>query len=162
MAGSAVLGTNLVDELVPMVDELKGDLYRDMGVRQYRTYLVRRRWSGARRSEGTVTVLSRTELTPAPRVDFGGLRTQLEPHGFLEDGSVRLTEVSLTYTEAELTGRPLADNEEFFYKLVDAHGQASKTRYFTPTDAPLEVDREKNIGWRVPLKRFEPQGGDVE
>lgn len=162
MTGSAVLGTNLVDELVPMVDELKGDLYRDMGVRQYRTYLVRRVWSGARRGEGTVTVLSRTELTPAPRVSFGGLRNQLEPQGLLEEGAARLTEVSLTYTEAELTGKPLAANEEFFFKLIDAHGQASKTRFFTPTDAPLEVDREKDIGWRVSLKRFEPQGGDVE
>jgi len=162
VAGSATLGTNLVDRLVPMVDRLRSSLYPAMGVRQYAVYLVRRRWSGARRGEGTITVLSRVELTPAPRVDFGGLRTQLEPHGFLEDGSVRLTEVSLTYTEAELTGRPLAANEEFFYKLVDAHGQASKTRYFTPTDAPLEVDREKDIGWKVSLKDCDPQGGDVE
>jgi hypothetical protein len=162
MAGSAVLGTNLVDELVLMVDELKGGLYADMGVRQYHTYRVRRVWSGERRGEGTVTVLLRQELTPAPKVAFERLHNQLEPQGLLEEGGALLTEVSLTYTEAELTGRPLAANEEYFFKLVDAQGQATKTRYFTPTDAPLVVDREKDIGWRVPLKRFEPQGGDVE
>jgi hypothetical protein len=159
VGGSAILGTNLVDRLVPMTDRLRGRLNAMAGVRQYAVYRVLRTWSGGRRGEGTATTLLREELTPAPKVDFSRLRNHLEPAGLLEDGGALLTEVSLTYTEAELTGRPLAADEEFFFELVDVQGQASRTRYFEPTDAPLVVDRERDIGWRVPLRRFEPQGG---
>ena len=159
MGGSAILGTNLVDRLVPMTDRLRGRLNAMAGVRQYSVYRVRRTWSGARRGEGTATTTLREEVTPAPKVSFAGLKSALEPAGLLEDGGALLTEVSLTYTEAELTGRPLAANEEFLLELVDIQGQASRSRYFEPTDAPLVVDRERDIGWRVPLRRLEPQGG---
>ena len=157
MGGTAILGTNLVDRLVPMTDRLRGRLNAMAGVRQYAVYRVRRVWSGGRRGEGTATTTLREELTPAPKVDFASLRNHLEPQGLIEEGGALLTEVSLTYTEAELTGRPLGPAEEFFLRLVDIQGQGSRDRYFEPTDAPLVVDRERDIGWRVPLRRFEPQ-----
>lgn len=160
MPGSAILGANLVDELVPMIDELRGDLHSAMGVRQFRVYLVKRRWSGTCRGEGTPTFVYQNEITPQPKVDLlsaletFGVQFRQTEFGREEEGDIFVTEVSFTYTEAELLGGTLANNEEFYYRLVDAYGQGIQTRYFIPSRPP-ESDRVKTMGYRLQLRRVE-------
>lgn len=156
MPGST-FDSSLVDDLVPTVDSLRSELLPAFGVRAHRVYLVRRQWSGAKRSVGTVSVLSEVEMLPPPLIKDGAPRTseqryELKSHGRDEEGEVEASEISLTYTEAELTGGVIPAREEFFWKVVDAHGQAQSTRYYVPA-APPRVDREESIGWTVILKR---------
>lgn len=154
MGGSATLGSNLIDDLVPVVDDLRRDLYDSMGITQFVVNRVKRTWSGSERSEGTVTVNFRTALDPTPLLKPVTEQWKLEAQGRDEQGTVRLEGVSLTYTEAELTGGTLAANEEFFYEMVETRGQSITTRHFVLKDKPM-TDREKTIGWVVLLERCE-------
>jgi hypothetical protein len=149
----SVLGDNLVDRLVRVADSLRASLYPAMGVQQYTVTLVRRRWDGGERGAGNVTVLSETVLTPPPVV-VGMARYELRAGGLQEVGDITLREVSLTYTESELTGRPLDDGEEFFYRLTDARGQGIGADYFILA-APPVPDRTRDLGWRLTLRRAE-------
>lgn len=153
MAGSATLGSNLVDDLVTMADDLRGDLYADMGVAPWEVHVIKRRWSGVRRNEGVATIVSDTTLDPPPMVKEKD-RLELIAAGREERGTVTLTGISLTYTEAELTGGTLAANEEFYWKFIDAHGQERATSYFVVKDPPA-TDRLGELGWTVTLLRAE-------
>lgn len=150
MPGSAPLGTNLVDSLLPTVDELRG-LNEDFGARAYRVSTVRRTWSGSIAGEGDPADVE-TEITPVPKVHtWGGFELDLARCGLEELGEIKLTEVSLTYTDAEITGGAIAANEEWLIKVATDHGQASPVRYFQHTRPPF-VDREKTIGWVLWLR----------
>lgn len=153
MPGSATLDPDvLVDSLVEdVIDGLRGDLHPAFGVRAYRVYTVLRTWSGGQIGMGSSSDVE-NEIDPQPFVArWDGLRFQLETCGIDEMGEIVLIEVSLTYTEEELAGRPLAKNEQWFYKLVDAHGQETSEKYFILTKPPY-VDREENMGWVVWLR----------
>lgn len=153
MGGSATLGDNLVDDLVPTVDELRSDLYQSFGVSEWDVYMVRRSWDGARVGEGTAIYDQETLMDPPPLFDDGE-RWQKMPHGRDNQGRSKLLEVSLTYTDTELTGGLLGRNEEFYYRLVDARGQDRANQYYVPAGSPV-VDRNKSIGWIVELERAE-------
>jgi hypothetical protein len=158
MAGSATLNPEvLVDGLVPVIDSLRGELHPAFGVRAYRGFCVKRSWSGRIQGEGTLTDTT-TELLPQPRVEvWSGLRYELAAAGLSEMGQIRLSEISLTYTMAELSGGALTPTQQFFYRLEDAHGQGSPARYFQETQPPF-VDREKDMGWVVFLRSIELPG----
>lgn len=151
------LQDNLVDDLVPVADELRGDLYQSMGIRQHNVHLVRRRWSGTERGEGTVTVLSNVLISPPPLFTLpntqGAEHWEMSPDGRDPQGMALLTEVSLTYSEAELTGGIIAKNEEFYYRVSDSRGQGVATEYYVPSARP-RTDREKNLGWEIQLRRI--------
>lgn len=150
MGGSATIGTNLVDSLLGMVDDLRGSLNPDMGVRQWHVYTRRRTWSGGRVGTGTATDVD-TELTPQPLVEANDLFLQPIPAGMDEMGTVVISEVSLTYTEAELTGKPLLAGQEWFIVLKDAQGQAIKDRVFQLAEPP-KPDRVNTIDWKLKFK----------
>lgn len=150
MSGSSVLGESLVDDLVNDIDELRGELHSDFGVRAFRVYTVMRTWTGQQVGEGDFldTV---TEITPQPRVAFwDGYKFVLSPIGTHEDGEVQVSEISLTHTYAELSGGQVALNQQWFFVLVDAFGQGCPNRYLRINRPPFP-DREKNIGWELRL-----------
>jgi hypothetical protein len=157
MGGSAILDPDvLVDSLVEdVIDGLREELHPPFGVRAYRVFTVLRTWSGVGVGEGEFTD-TETEIRPQPLVvlsEFDRLRYELQPCGLTELGQLKLVEVSLTYTEAELTGGDsLADNEEWYIKITEAHGQESTSRYFTHVRPPF-IDRIKDMGWICWLKR---------
>ncbi len=155
MPGSATIGTNLVDSLLGMVDDLRGSLNPDMGVRQWRVYVVRRVWSDGRVGEGTPAD-TLTELTPQPLIQSYNLFYEISPAGLDESGTVIASEVSLTYTEDELQPSP-GVGEEILYLLRDAHGQSIADRYFV-LSAPPEPDRTNTIGWILKLKEIQVDG----
>jgi len=153
MSGSATIGDNLVDSLLSVVDDLRDSLHRDMGVRQWRLIVQRRIWDGGRRGEGEYTT-AETEILPQPLIMDPQLRYTLTVAGLDEDGVIACTEISLTYIEAELTGRPILDNEDIIYVLRDAHGQGIPDRFYT-LNAPPYPDRIDTIGWVVQLRRVD-------
>lgn len=157
MAGSAILDPNvLVDGLVEdVIDGLRRDLHPQFGVRAYHVATVARTWSGRTQGEGTATDVE-TVLDPQPLVKiWDGRRYELEPCGLDELGEIKVTEVSLTYTQAELDGGgALNRNQEWLLKLTEAHGQATRSAFFLHTRPPF-IDREKDMGWVLWLRRVE-------
>ena len=148
MPGTAIMGDNLIDDLVADVDDLRGDLNADFGTRPFNCQTVLRTWLGDSGMEGDGDFRDViTTITPAPRVEqWDGYKWVLLAAGVHEDGIIRVSEVSLTYTWAELTGGTLEKNQQFFYRLVDAHGQGQEDRILRQSKPPF-VDREKTIGW---------------
>ena len=158
MSGSATLDPNvLVDSLVGVIDGLRGSLHPAFGVRPYRLYTVRRTWSGDMAGEGSFTDVE-VEIAPQPRVlTWDGYDFDLTKVGVDEKGEVKVTEVSLTHTHADLVGPTLSDNEQWFIKLVEANGQGNPPRYFTHAKPPF-VDREKDMGWVLWLRSVNVPG----
>ena len=152
--GTATLGTNLVDELVAVADELREDLHADMGVRQFRCYGVRGAWSGTYHGEGSHAITEIREFIPSPRVTLAD-KHDLTPGGLLATGTCKLEELSLTYTQSQIMGEPVAANGDWHIVLVDGLGQGVSRRVFLPQDHPT-TDRENNIGWEVVLRMDEP------
>lgn len=152
MPGSATLDDEkLVDSLVPVIDELRGELHPLFGVRAYRVFTVLQTWSGKSQGIGELSEQV-TEILPQPRVQiWDGLRYVLEPCGLDTDGEIVLTEISLTYTFAELAGGDLPANRRWRIRMADAHGQGNPVRDFILTKPPY-VDREKDIGWVMWLR----------
>lgn len=157
MPGSATLDPNvLVDSLVTdVIDGLREDLHPQFGVRAYRTFTILRTWSGLIVGEGTPADVV-TELRPQPRVAvWDGLEYRLEPCGLDLEGDIKLTEVSLTYTQAELDGGGvLTGNQQWLFRLDEAHGQAQRSKYFIHTKPPF-ADREKDMAWILWLRNVE-------
>lgn len=157
MPGSATLGNNLVDELIPdVVDELRDDLHTDLGVRQFRVFTVRRAYPSLEIGAGPFND-TEIELTPQPLVEPYRTKQELEPCGIDEAGYVVLREISLTYTEAELTGgynehATLQSGEDWLIKLTDAHGQEISNQYWLIDVRPYP-DRIQDIGWTMKLRR---------
>jgi len=156
LIGAAVLNPNtLVDSLVPdVIDGLREELHPGFGVRAYRVYRVIRTYAGREVGDGPYTD-DGAELRPQPRVRmWDGLKYVQATCGIRELGDVKLTEVSLTYTEAQLTGQPLLKTQEFFIAIGEAHGQGSSLRLWAHT-APPFIDRERDMGWVLNLRRVE-------
>jgi hypothetical protein len=153
----SILGGSLVDRLVPLADRLRR-IPAGLGVRQWRVIVVRRRWSGARRGQGTPSFVSQLELDPRPLVRVPdaqiALHLEMELQGRQEAGLIDLVEVSLRYSEGDLTGGELAANEELYYRLIDGEGQGLLVRHYV-LDGPPRPDREKTLGWVVHLRRAE-------
>ena len=163
MPGSATLNTDrLVDDLVETIDELRGDLHPDFGVRQFRVFAVTRTWAGSLVGEGDYTDQV-AEILPQPKLEqWDGYKWVLLSTGINEDGQVRMSEISLTYTQAELTGGIDQDerNQQFFFYLVDAYGQGLTPRCLKHAKPPMP-DREKSMGWICWLMNINiPSGTD--
>lgn len=156
LTGTATLDQGvLVDSLVPgVIDALRDSLNPQFGIRAYRTYRVIRTWTGAEPGSGSYTD-DAGELRPQPRVwVWDGFKFNQEPIGLQSVGRVRLTEVSLTYAEPDLTGQPLTNNQELLIAIGDANGQGSSTNLFTHVQPPY-IDREKDMGWVLNLIRVQ-------
>lgn len=144
----------LIDDLVGDMDELKSELYADFGVRAFDVQVVIRTWSGAMLGEGDYSDRCLT-LDPPPLVQsFDGMRWVLFPQGFNDGGEIRITDVSLAYNSEQLTGTApgevLAENQQVFYRLTEAHGQGQEDRIFR-LKGPPAVDRESNMCWVLHL-----------
>ncbi len=162
MAGNAVLdSSNLVDSLVPTIDELRQDLHAAFGVRAFRAFVVRRAWSGGTPGLGNYTE-TEVEVLPAPMVEpFVSFEYKLRPCGLTDAGYIRVREVSLTYTEADLGSVAPNEATQVLWRVQEGHGQATATRYFRLMQPPFP-DREKNIGWQVGLQHVHTSAQETD
>lgn len=164
MAGSADIGSNLVDDLLDTVDSLRGDLHPAFGVRQYNLTIIKRTWHSGNIGEGEYTdsellIDPQPIVSPYPTVYALGklmVEYRAQPCGIDEVGSLYVSEVSLTYTQAELTGFgdgvALERNQEMIYKVTDALGQGIAPTYWLLRGPPYP-DRMNTIGWAFELIR---------
>jgi hypothetical protein len=98
-----------------------------------------------------------TEIVPAPAITIGRESDRLGGNGRIEVGKMQATEISLSYTENFLEGRPLDPGQECFYKLVELNvAQAADTTYWVVDNTP-EADRCEepggNIQWTMNFRR---------
>lgn len=149
----------LVGSMAPCVDHLR-DIYTCLGARMYVVVLVKTRWSGGRRGVGQEQVISEEPILPTPLVlDEGALRKTQFGVGSVEQGSIKVTEISMRYTEDQLCGRglngePTPKDEQFYWEVRDSAPGADVRRYtvdVVPVLDPL------NFGWSIGLRR---QQGD--
>jgi len=148
----SVLGANLVDELVPdVIDGIREDLHPELGVRQFRMFLIERTYASGTIGDGPF-VDAVVEVRPQPLVEPYMTEQKLEPCGIDEAGFVMLREVSMTFSEPELTGGDVdaTDGGDFFIRLDDAHGQLIPSTYWRNAKRPFN-DRIKDMGWIMKL-----------
>jgi hypothetical protein len=154
LIGTATLDQEvLIDDLVAdVIDGLRDELNPEFGIRAYRVYRVIRTWSGTEPGDGTPSDVA-GELRPYPRVKFwDGFRYQENPAGLNDVGKVQCTEVSLTYSAADLNP-PLNRNQELIIAIVITI-DLSIVGYFTHLQPPY-IDREKDLGWSLNLIKVE-------
>lgn len=143
----------LVGSMGPCVDHLR-NLYTCMGARQYAVYLVKTRWSGGRRGVGQEQVISEEAVLPTPQVfDEGALNKTQFSVGSVEQGTVRVDQVSTRYTEDQLTGRGPAGEqtpkeEQFYWEIRDV---GSDARRYTVNTVP--VLEPLKFQWSLTLRR---------
>ena len=134
------------------------DLNTVFGQRPYTVSLVHTRWTGGVRNEGAEEVLDVVPLLPTPKVT--GLDAMLyrqETVGRIEEGDVRVTQISPSMTEDQLNGlgpngEPIPDDQCFYYEVgfLQADGTTIRRRY---TNA-VPVYQPEKLGWVVTLHRL--------
>jgi len=141
---------NLIDKLTAKIDTVRQRAADKFGLPAHNMYRVIRTWSGGELGSGTPTD-SETLIGPTPKIEFSG-EYKLEPYGLTDERKMKATQVSLTYTESFLQGRPLAAGQECFYKLVERNGQGAATTYWVLSNVPL-VERNK-VFWELEFKHY--------
>lgn len=144
---------NLVDDLITTVDEIRASLFPDLGVRGYSFTRVIRTWSNGETGSGTPS-LSELAIEPPPLVEYVERRDRLE-NGRTEQARLKVTEVSLAFTENQLTGRPAAAGKEVYYRLSESQNQGQRTTYWVLENTPEPDRMNLDIGWTMRLKRYE-------
>ncbi len=133
------------DDLIAIVDDVRQSVLVDCTQRRFRAVTLRRvTWAGTelgdRGPDDEDPLVLDIEVIPRPRVR--DLEPRLVQHqgGVFERGDRIVDRVSATYTEAQLTGRPLERNEQLLW-VVDGD-----------TYVVVSVT-EGYVGWRVHLRR---------
>jgi hypothetical protein len=162
------LKRTLVQRFVRVADNLR-QLNTQFGARPYRTFLVWTKWSGGARGQGDEQVLLELELLPTPKVmSMDGVAFSIFHAGTLPVGSVKLTEVSMAYTNDQLTGHlvpglghvdQIPSPYDFFYEVrEDGRGDNPPQRLkFRLLNFPT-MDAE-NVQWTLMLERVSEDRG---
>jgi len=128
------------DDMVAIADAGRG-IAEDLGLR-LKTVVVRTRtWDGGEVGRGSASDSDLT-LDPVPKARPPSPRELATPGGVYEDGDRVVDKISATYTEAQLSGRPIAADTEVYW-LVDGD--------------PYRLVREPPegfLGWKVHLRRM--------
>lgn len=105
----ARLTSYVVDEIVDAIDDARREVHAALGTRPWRTFIVRRSWSGLERGIGTAT-MTFTELDPPPEVSIEG-QDRLGSAGRESDRKIVVSKISRRYTEQELQPKSDARTE---------------------------------------------------
>lgn len=145
---------SLAEELGETVDDLR-HLETTFGLRPYRYFAIRARWSGGEVGRGDLRVVRETELVPPPRVVERSLRRGAGAGGRDESGTVRLDEISPRYTEDDLSmlfPRALAAGEEAWIeeRSDGRDGYETRRRRFSVASAPKRDPQ--TWSWQLELR----------
>lgn len=149
----------LAAKLGPVADKIR-DLSSVFGLRPYIVRLVRTRWTGEVRGDGVEEVIWSKDFVPTPKLDnnLGSIDMQLQNIGLDEQGSLRVSQISTSYTEQELLGKTADNqsiplNETFFWEIefMRRDGtQPIKRRFYPDTLPTLDPG---NCQWVINIKR---------
>jgi len=139
--GNQYLGT-LAPKLAPCVDQIR-DLYTKFGMRPYTVNLVHTRSAGGARGYGVEQVISVVPVLPTPKIEsISSLDMSRFSVGGDESGSLRVSQISTRFTEAQLLGRTdnddsIPDDLNFFYEIAfTRNGLAPTLRRMYPSSVP--------------------------
>lgn len=153
---NAPLSRLLADRLVGVVDRIRDRVHGALGTRQWKVEILTRTWSGSMAGEGN-SITTILELLPNPQVRIN-TSDRLGPAGREPKGSIILSEVSLSYTEAEL--QPKLDARcEVAYRLTDMRGQRLDVKWGVLSDGPLTRRGDKEgdrSDWYLVLNESSP------
>lgn len=147
----------LARSLVSVVDAAR-DIYACLGLRAYTVTLVWTRWSGGERGVGSEVLLREKDLLPVPRVSqVSALSRGAESIGVLEQGELRVDQISASYGEAILLGvqegEPRIPQDISFYwevRAVSPDGPQPRRRFYPSGTPSLDMTR---MQWTVRLVR---------
>lgn len=108
---------SLRDDLIPVVDGLRRVVDGIAGLRIKAVVVRTRTWSGMRLGEGVYTDAILT-LDPVPKVRPPEPREVSSAAGTYEEGDLKVSAVSLTYTRAQLGDGTVPANTEIHW-LID-------------------------------------------
>ena len=152
----------LIADLVPVVDFIR-QLPTDLGVRPYRVFLVHTTWSGGARGKGTESVTSEVEILPTPDVSIlemtpAGITRSPTNHGIREEGSIVVSEITMTLDENILIGKgtdgtAISKAQSFYYEVREDGGVSAtpRKRRFHPTSIPTR--NPYDVGWSILCER---------
>jgi len=153
---------SLANRLRPTVDRVR-QIATDVGVRNYRVFLVWTTFDGESRGEGTERELARVEILPTPKIgELTSLGQNPYAQGFTAVGSLRLERISAGYTESQLRGLEVPgrgqvlnvpSNIDFWYEIrEDGRGQDQPvpTRYRLASSPYRAAGR---VAWSVMVER---------
>lgn len=148
----------LVNRFNPKADRLR-QLSTKFGLRPYRMFLVHTKWDGAERGEGFEHLTSRAELLPTPQIiNMDNVSFSFFHAGTLPVGSIRVDQISGTFTEDTLRGKLGHQDEvdpttDFFYEVVeDGRGDPNPlpSRYRLLS---MPFRRAGKLDWTILLER---------
>lgn len=154
----------LTNKLGPTIDKIR-QIASNIGIREYRVFLVHAEWSGGVRGRGSPTEISRREILPQPRVqDATSTAYVVRAFGLQEEGTIVIDRISGKYTEDDLTGRtpdledPVKtrsgqDGLDFYWEVVEAadHDPKPVPRRYVPSAVPARLPFQ----WKVVLTKQE-------
>lgn len=152
----------LIQKLTPTVDAVR-NLNTVFGARPYQVRLIHTRWTGGERNVGAEEVILEMMILPTPKVaPLDALRASIQVVGEIEEGSVRVMEISPRYTEDQLQGlvsfgNPIDADINFYWEIsfATANGPGPRRRFignvpsYNPTRAQWTIDLERAIGDRT-------------
>lgn len=134
---------SLVEQMGSVVDDLR-QLNTDFGLRPYRVFSMRVRWTGGDVGRGECVVVSEREFLPTPRFDdMSGVSSTLRSGGLAERGTTKLREISPRYTEDEVRGLlccslTLAPGVEGWIEVaMDSRDGSTQRRRFVVSGVPF-------------------------
>lgn len=157
--GSVAWCETLVGSLTCTVDRAR-DLYTRLGARSYTVALVWTRWSGGVRGEGVEEVLCRREILPTPKVSgLYSVDRVTESIGSLEEGSLSVSEISLRFTEDDLTGltggpgnwAAIPEDTAFYWEVTAVSAGCPAHRRFSLATPPTRD--VVGFQWKIRLSR---------
>lgn len=146
----------LAARLGPTVDCAR-NLNTTMGLRPYQVCLIWTMWSGSRVGEGVEDVEKCLIMTPTPLVrDMSQIRLSARPVAVLEEGSVRVTEISTKYSEDLLLGRfdgyDLRADQSFYWEIRYPRPKCETVRRrFRVSGVPMYY--ASRFQWHVDLQK---------
>ena len=153
---------SLANRFSGLVDRTR-QLATKFGLRSKRVFLVWTRWTGSERGEGVEQEQARVEILPTPLVsDLTSVALNPYAAGKLPVGSIRVSEISLSFTFDQLAGTKMPGREgagaipsnvDFFYEVVeDGRGDPEPVRQrFRRLGGPTR--EEDNVSWSLLLER---------
>ena len=167
LSGPAIEST-LIASLTCVADQIR-NIGVCLGARPYKVSLIWTRWTYGERGFGAEEVIRVEPILPVPLVrDLNSLRSALQNIGVIEDGSVRISEISPRFTEDFLNGlgpngEPIPQDVNFFWEVnYERPNNSGVRRRFTPISAPYYDPT--NFEWRVDLQKAaenRARNGDV-